>query len=464
MADQAAGHRLFRAGPHRAGNRRTALSAGRRATYTARLQFPDFPVTDSPGTGARKAALAFIFVTVLIDILAFGLIIPVLPHLIVRFTGGDVVEATWWVGVFGVLFAGIQFFSAPVQGALSDRFGRRPVILLSCLGLGVDFIFMAVAQSLPWLLVGRVVSAVFSASFTTANAYIADVTEPAKRAQAYGMIGAAFGLGFIIGPAIGGELGHYDIRLPFWFAAALALLNFGYGLFVLPESLARERRTPRFDWGHVHPFGSLKLLGRYPKIWGLAGVMFLLGLAHYVYPSVFVLFADVAFGWDERVVGRVLAAVGVLSVIVNAVLVKKVVAAIGERRALLTGLACGVVGFTVYGLAPTGTVFLMGLPVMALWALAMPSTQALVTRQVGPEAQGRIQGALTSLGSLAGVLAPGIYTAIFGWFIGPHAPAHLPGAPFLLAAALLLTAALVGWRFARTPASTAPAGASVATD
>ena len=412
-------------------------------------------MTATVGNGARKAALAFIFVTVLIDILAFGLIIPVLPHLLMQFTGGDVVKAAGWVGVFGVLFAAIQFFSAPVQGALSDRFGRRPVILLSCFGLGVDFIFMAVAQSLPWLLVGRVFSAVFSASFTTANAYIADVTEPAKRAQAFGMIGAAFGLGFIVGPAIGGELGHYDIRLPFWFAAVLALLNFCYGLFVLPESHPVERRTPRFDMRSVHPFAALSLLRSYPAIWGLAAVVFLVNLAHYVYPSVFVLFADVAYGWDERIVGRVLGAVGVLSVIVNAVLVKKIVGGIGERRALMLGLACGVVGFTIYGFAPTGTVFLMGMPIMALWALAMPSTQALVTRQVGPEVQGRIQGALTSLASLAGVAGPAIYTSIFALFIGDHAPAKLPGAPFLLAGTLLLAALLVAWRFARAPATSA---------
>ena len=412
-------------------------------------------MTATVGNGARKAALAFIFVTVLIDILAFGLIIPVLPHLLMQFTGGDVVKAAGWVGVFGVLFAAIQFFSAPVQGALSDRFGRRPVILLSCFGLGVDFIFMAVAQSLPWLLVGRVFSAVFSASFTTANAYIADVTEPAKRAQAFGMIGAAFGLGFIVGPAIGGQLGHYDIRLPFWFAAALALLNFTYGLFVLPESHPVERRTKQFDVRSVHPFAALSLLRNYRAIWGLAAVVFLVNLAHYVYPSVFVLFADVAYGWDERIVGYVLGVVGVLSVIVNAVLVKKIVGGIGERRALMLGLACGVVGFTIYGFAPTGTVFLMGMPIMALWALAMPSTQALVTRQVGPEVQGRIQGALTSLASLAGVAGPAIYTSIFALFIGDHAPAKLPGAPFLLAGMLLLAALLVAWRFARAPATSA---------
>jgi MFS family permease len=202
------------------------------------------------------------------------------------------------------------------------------------------------------------------------------------------MIGAAFGLGFIIGPAIGGELGYINIRLPFWFAAGLALLNFAYGLFVLPESHPKERRSPKFDWAHANPLGSLKLLGRYRAIWGLAGVIFLINLAHYVYPSVFVLFADFAYGWDERAVGRVLGVVGVLSVIVNALLVKRVVAKFGERRALLIGLACGVVGFTIYGFAPTGIWFLAGMPIMSLWALAMPSTQALVSRQVGPEVQG----------------------------------------------------------------------------
>jgi len=409
-------------------------------------------VTATAAPGARKAALVFIFVTVLIDILAFGLIIPVLPHLLKEFVGGDTVRAAHWVGVFGVLFAAIQFVCAPLQGAMSDRFGRRPTILLSCLGLGVDFIFMAVAQSLPWLLVGRVISAMFSASFTTANAYIADVTEPAKRAQAFGMIGAAFGLGFIIGPAIGGELGYINIRLPFWFAAGLALLNFAYGLFVLPESHPKERRSPKFDWAHANPLGSLKLLGRYRAIWGLAGVIFLINLAHYVYPSVFVLFADFAYGWDERAVGRVLGVVGVLSVIVNALLVKRVVAKFGERRALLIGLACGVVGFTIYGFAPTGIWFLAGMPIMSLWALAMPSTQALVSRQIGPEVQGRIQGALTSLASLAGIIGPALYTTVFATFIGDHAPAKLPGAPFLLAGMLLATAAMVAWRFARVPA------------
>ncbi len=420
-------------------------------------------MTAPAGTGARKAALAFIFVTVLIDILAFGLIIPVLPHLIEDFVGDDTVRAAHWVGIFGTLFAAIQFVCAPIQGTLSDRYGRRPVILLSCLGLGLDFIFMALANSLPWLLVGRVISAITSASFTTANAYIADVTDPSKRAQACGMIGAAVGLGFIVGPALGGFLGGIDLRWPFWGAALLALCNFAYGWFVLPESLPPEKRTHKFDWAHANPFGSLMLLKRYPQVFGLAAVVLLINFAHYVYPSVFVLFADYRYGWGPQAVGWVLAVVGVCSVIVNALLVKRAVAAFGERRTLLIGLAFGTVGFCIYAFAAEGWMFLAGIPVMAVWAFAMPATQALVTRQVGSDAQGRVQGALSSLTSLAGIAGPTAYTTVFALFIGARAPVHAPGAPFLLAGALLLTALLVAWRFARGPVAkpsvTVPAGA-----
>ena len=410
-------------------------------------------MTEPVPHGARKAALIFIFVTVLIDILAFGLIIPVLPHLVKQFVGGDTAKAAYWVGVFGTMFALVQFVCAPIQGTLSDRFGRRPVILLSCLGLGVDFIFMAVANSLPWLFVGRMISALTSASFTTANAYIADVTPPDKRAQAFGMIGAAFGLGFIVGPVVGAQLGAIDLRWPFWGAALLALCNFAYGWFVLPESLAPEHRAHRFDWAHANPLGSLKLLKRYPQVFGLAAVVLLINLAHYVYPSVFVLYADYRYHWGLQMVGYVLGMVGICSVIVNVLLVKRAVAAWGERRTLMIGLSCGVVGFAIYGLAPTGAWFLAGIPIMAIWAFSMPATQALVTRQVGPEVQGRIQGALSSLVSLAGIAGPAIYTSVFALFITPRAPMHAPGAPFLLAGVLLLAALVVAWRFARTPAS-----------
>ena len=372
----------------------------------------------------RRAALAFIFVTVLIDVLSFGLIIPVLPHLIEGFVGGDTANAASWIGVFGTVFAGIQFITAPIQGALSDRFGRRPVILLSCLGLGLDFVFMALANTLPWLLVGRIISGITSASFTTANAYVADVTPPEKRAKSYGMIGAAFGLGFIVGPLLGGWLGEIHLRLPFWFAAGLALLK------------------------------------RYPQVFGLAAVVFIANLAHYVYPSIFVLFADYMYQWGPREVGWVLAAVGVCSVIVQGGLVGRIVHAIGERRALLLGLSCGMLGFGIYGFADHGWMFLVGIPISAIWGLAAPSTQALITRQVGPEVQGRIQGALMSLVSMAGIIGPGIFAGSFGWFIGPRAPVHLPGAPFLIAALLLGAAIAIAWRYARETSPREPSCAS----
>ncbi len=403
----------------------------------------------------RNAALVFIFFTVLIDVLSFGLIIPVLPHLIEDFTGGNTAHAAYWIGVFGTVFAAIQFFSSPVQGALSDRYGRRPVILLSCLGLGLDFCFMALANALPWLLVGRVISGITSASFTTANAYVADITSADKRAKSYGLIGAAFGAGFIVGPLLGGWLGAISLRLPFWFAAGLALLNFCYGLFVLPESLPPEKRARSFDWSHANPLGAMVLLRRYPQVFGLAAVVFLANLAHYVYPSIFVLFADYRYGWGPREVGWVLAAVGVCSVIVQAGLVGRIVPWLGERRTLLLGLACGVAGFGIYAFAGSGWVFLLGIPVSAIWGLASPSTQALITRQVGSDVQGRVQGALMSLVSLGGIIGPAIFAGSFGLFIGDRAPLHLPGAPFLIAALLLGCAWLIAWRHARAPATSA---------
>jgi len=409
-------------------------------------------MSSAPAPGARRAALVFIFITVLIDVLSFGLIIPVLPHLIERFVDGDTARAAYWVGLFGTVFALIQFVFSPIQGSLSDRFGRRPVILLSCLGLGLDFVLMAVVDTLPLLLIGRIISGITAASFTTANAYIADITPPEQRAKSFGMIGAAFGVGFVVGPLIGAYLGEVDLRLPFWFAAGLALLNFFYGLFVLPESLPKEKRTARFDWAHANPFGSLLLLKRYPQVFGLAAVVFIANMAHYVYPSIFVLFADYQYHWGLREVGWVLLVVGVCNIIVNVGLIGRVVAKLGERRTLLLGLGCGVVGFVIYGLADVGTVFLIGLPISALWAMAAPATQALVTRQVGASEQGRIQGALMSLISLAGVLGPALFAGSFGYFIGKTSPIHLPGAPWFIAAILLCIGLLIAWRYARVPA------------
>ena len=401
---------------------------------------------DPQPAGKRNAALIFIFITVLIDVLSFGLIIPVLPGLVRQFTGGDFVQAAWWIGIFGTLFAGIQFVSSPIQGTLSDRYGRRPVILLSNFGVGIDFLFMALVGTLPLLLIGRCISGICAASFTTANAYIADVTPPEKRAASFGLLGAAFGIGFIIGPALGGLLGSFDVRAPFWAAALLALANFCYGWFILPESLPAERRSTRFNWSHANPFGSLLLLRRYHGVFGLASVVLLSNLAHYVLQSVFVLYADYRYGWGAQKVGYTLALVGLCNAIVQAWLVRKLVPRIGERRTLLIGLAFGSLGFAVMALAGSGPLFLLGIPLLALWGLAGPATQALITHRVDAHEQGRLQGAVSSLASVAGIFGPALFTQVFALFISDHAPLVLPGAPFLMAAGMLVVGLVIAAR------------------
>ncbi|WP_298853787.1 TCR/Tet family MFS transporter [uncultured Aquimonas sp.] len=390
----------------------------------------------------RRAALLFIFITVALDILALGLIIPILPKLILEFSSGDSARAATLYGLFAVAFAGMQFLASPVLGALSDRFGRRPVILLSNLGLGLDYILMALAPSLWWLLVGRLLAGITAASITTANAYIADVTPPEKRAAGFGILGAAFGLGFVIGPALGGVLGSIDLRLPFWVAAALSLANFVYGWLILPESLPAEKRRP-FAWRGANPLGALKFLRAHPGVPVLAGGLFLSQLAHMALPAAFVLYADYRYGWDEREVGLALALVGICSAVVQAGLVRRVIPRIGERRGLLFGLSMGAAGFALYGFASEGWILLLGVPVMALWGFAMPSAQGLLTRHVEAEAQGRLQGALTSLTGIAGIIGPLMFSQILAAAIGPLKAWNLPGAPFLLAAALLVIAALL---------------------
>ena len=396
-------------------------------------------------SGPRRAALVFIFVTVLIDILAFGLIIPVLPHLIENFLSGNVSRAAVWYGYFSTAFFAMQFVFTPVQGALSDWLGRRPVILLSNLGLGLDFILMATVNTLPLLFIGRIISGITAASFSTSNAYVADVTPPEKRAQAFGMIGMAFGIGFIIAPAIGGFLGAINVRLPFWCAVVMCLTNFVYGLFVLPESLPKEKRTPNFDWAHANPLGALKLLRRYPQVLGLIGVLFLMALAHMVYPTTFVLYADYRFHWGPDMVGVTLALVGLLAAIVQGGLIKKIVGALGERRALLFGLACGTLGFVLYGLAPNGYVFWAMMPVAALWGVAGPAAQAIMTHHVDPREQGRLQGAVASLSAIAGIIAPTLFTRVFAALTESGRHDFWVGATFWLAAAMVGSALVLAW-------------------
>ena len=405
---------------------------------------------DSATTGVpvRRAALAFVFVTVLLDILAFGMIIPVLPHLLASFLEGNLARTAIVHGLFASSFMVMQFVFSPVQGALSDRFGRRPVILLSNLGLGLDFLLMAVAQTLPLLFIGRVLSGITSASFSTANAYIADVTAPADRAAAYGKLGMAFGIGFVLAPAVGGLIGDANPRLPFWIAAGLSLANFCYGYFVLPESLPPDRRSP-FSWRRANPVASLSFLSHHPEVFALAGVVFLMQLAHIVYPSVFVLYSDYRFDWGAKTVGFTLAGVGVLSIIVQGGLIKRFIKAFGERRTLLLGLAFGTTGFVLYGLAPSGAWFWAAMPVAALWGIATPAAQALMTRQVSPTEQGRLQGSIVSLSSVAGLLGPTIFTRAFSDAAsrGPHNP--WVGITFWLAAAMLAAGLLLAWRATR---------------
>ncbi len=390
-------------------------------------------------TPMRKPALIFIFITVVLDMLALGMVIPVLPKLVVTFAGGDTAHGAEIFGWFGTAWALMQFIFSPVLGALSDRFGRRRVILISNFGLGLDYILMALAPNLIWLFIGRIISGITAASISTSYAYIADVTPAEKRAGAFGFMGTAFGLGFIIGPGLGGVLGSIDPHLPFWVAAGLSLANALYGLFVLPESLPPEKRSA-FSWRSANPLGAFKFLRGHGELFGLASVGFLSNLAHIVLNSTFVLYAAYRYQWTERDIGLALALVGVCGMIVQGGLVRPVVKRLGARQTLFIGLVAGFAGFVVAGIATTGWAFICGIPLLSLWGLTGPAVQSLMTQRVSASEQGRLQGANSSLTGVAQMIGPGLFTYTFALFIGPKQPIHLPGAPFLLAGALLVLA------------------------
>ncbi len=406
----------------------------------------------APKPAPARAAFAFIFITVMLDMLALGIIVPVLPKLVIAFKGGDTASAATIYGLFGTVWAAMQFIFAPLLGAVSDRYGRRSVILISTLGLGLDYFLMAAAPTLGWLFVGRTISGITSASYATAFAYIADVTPAKQRAARYGLLGAAFGIGFIIGPALGGILGSINLRLPFWVAGALSLVGTAYGWFILPESLPAERRAP-VHWRRANPVGSLGMLRRHgAALVGFGVAVFLYRLAHDSFAALFVIYGDYRFGWDARTVGMVLAAIGVATMIVQAGLVRTAVRRLGERRAMLLGLGFGTIGFVVFGLAPTSLLFLTAIPFTALFGLTFPAMQGIMTGLVGDDEQGRLQGALASLTGMAGIIAPSLFNNTFALVIGEWKDVMPAGIPWLMAAVLLVGAAVISGRAAR-PAS-----------
>jgi len=397
-----------------------------------------------PTAPPRRAAFIFVFITVLLDMLALGIIIPVLPKLVVDFLAGDTARAAEIYGLFGTAWALMQFLFSPLHGALSDRFGRRPLILLSNFGLGLDYILMALAPNLWWLFVGRVISGISAASIATSYAYIADVTAPELRSARFGMLGVAFGAGFVLGPALGGLAGNVDPHLPFWIAAGLSLVNTLYGLFVLPESLPPDRRAP-FAWRRANPLGALTLLRSHPQLLGLATVNFLDGLAHASLPNIGVLYMMYRYGWDERAVGFTMAGVGVCSMIVQGALIGPTVARFGERATLIAGLVFGVLGFAVFGLAETGIGFLAGIPLLALWGFANPAALGLMSHQVAATEQGRLQGANASIMGIANLLGPGLFAQTLAFSIAGGGGSW-SGAAFVHAALIVVSAIGVAWR------------------
>jgi DHA1 family tetracycline resistance protein-like MFS transporter len=397
----------------------------------------------------RRAAATFIFFTVTLDMLALGMIAPVLPRLIEGFLHGDTSSAAKMLGLFGTVFAAMQFFFSPIVGSLSDRFGRRPLVLLSNFGLGLDYFLMAWAPALNWLFLGRVISGLTSSSIPTAMAYMADVTPRERRAAAFGMLNSAFGIGFVLGPAVGGLLGNINPRLPFWVAGGLSLINGMYGLFVLPESLSLEHRST-FSWTRANPVGSLSLLRRHAGMIAIAAVLLLGYIAQQSLMNVYVIYADYRYHWTDRTVGFSLATIGVCTAIYGALLVKPLVARLGERGAITLGLLGGAMGYSMFGFSKTGVLFWLGIPLLNMMSFTWPAAQSLLSRKTSPAEQGQLQGAINGLRGIAGLFGPSFFTYIFSRSISTGI--HIPGTPFYTAAAMLLVALALAQRATRTPA------------
>jgi DHA1 family tetracycline resistance protein-like MFS transporter len=427
------------------------------------MDTPDMVPSAAPSTRApRQAAFRFIFASALMNSISFGLMIPILPNLIKQFTGGDTAAASEWNVLFATTWGLMQFVFGPILGVLSDRWGRRPVLLISLFGLAVDFLFMAFAPTLWWLFVGRVLNGMTASSFSTAGAYLADVTPPERRAKSFGMLTSAFSFGFILGPTLGGFLGQHDIRLPFLVAAGLTGVNWLYGLFILPESLPKERRLAKFQWARANPLGSLRLLQSHRGLLALAGVAFLFQFAQIVLPQVFVLYTTYRYHWSLAMLGLTFPLTGILGVIVQMFLVGPAVARFGERRVVLIGAAAGALGFAWYGSAATGWVYLLAAPLFAFSGFMMPGLQGLMTQRVPPNQQGQLQGAIQSLAGIGAILGPLVFGETFAWSIRNDATLHMPGLAIYLAGGLFVLAFLLALGVAHPHRPAAPATASAA--
>lgn len=393
----------------------------------------------------RPAALRFIFITLLIDVIGLAIIIPVFPKLIEGLIHGDISDASKISGLLLVAYAVMQFLCAPLVGNLSDKYGRRPVLLFSLLGFGIDYLFLAFAPTIGWLFVGRIIAGITGASFTTASAYIADVSSPEKRAQNFGMIGVAFGLGFILGPVIGGILGKMDTHYPFYAAAALALLNAAYGYFILPESLPKEHRR-ELDWKRCNPLGSLLQLKKYPSVINLSVCLFLVYFAGHAVQSVWTFYTMQKFSWNEDIVGYSLGFIGLMIAVVQGGLIRVAIPKLGQERSIWIGLMLYAIGMVLFGLANKGWMMFAYMVPYALGGIAGPALQGIMTNQVPANEQGELQGGLTSLMSLSSIFGPWFMTYIFYYFTKDNAPFYLPGAPYFVGAALMLLSAILAMR------------------
>ena len=396
----------------------------------------------------RSAAIGFIFITLLIDVTGIGLIIPVVPGLIEQLIHGSISDASRYSGWLAFAYAIMQFLFAPLLGNLSDKYGRRPVLLLSLLGLGIDYIFLAMAPSIGWLFVGRIIAGFAGASFTTATAYIADISTPQNRAQNFGMVGAAFGLGFILGPVIGGLLGEYGVRVPFIVAACLSLVNCLYGYFVLPESLAIENRR-EFQWKRANPIGSLKQLQKYPAVGGLILSFFLIYLASNAVQSTWSFFGIKQFNWTPKIIGLSLGLVGLLVGAVQGGLIRIVNPWLGNKKSVYAGLALYAIGLFLFSIATQSWMMFLFLVPYCLGGICGPALQSIISGQVPANEQGELQGGLTSVMSLTNIIGPILMTSLFSYFTKPAAPFHFAGAAFFLGGIFMTISLWLAYRTLR---------------